>query len=107
MAIRLSNKQRILLEDIQASETHEHNGKKVPLYIEHITDEVQYSFNSKAERRRWLENMEERGLILIDKGYFLRLADKGAEALAAGPAATRRDFLAEEAERQRREEEEA
>jgi hypothetical protein len=101
MSIRISNKQRIVLEDIDAAEQHVYQGKKVPLYIEHITDEVQFSFNSERERARWLEAMEARSLIVIERGCFLRLADMGRDALKIGQKATRRDFQAEESARQK------
>lgn len=93
--IRISNKQRVVLEDIQASEP-------LPLYVENITDEVQFSWDSEAERKRWLKNLEARDLLRIEKGCFLRITDRGRDALKAGCFATRRDFQAEELARQKK-----
>jgi CTP-dependent riboflavin kinase len=98
---RISNKQRIVLEDILASEATAYNGKPIPLYIEHILAEVQFSWNSEAERQRWLENLEARDLLRIEKGHFLRLTDRGRKALEVGGPAKRRDFQAEERARQK------
>lgn len=100
--IRISNKQRIVLEDIQASETQSYNGKTVPLYIEHISREVQFSWNLESDRKRWLENLEARGLLRIEKGSFLRLTDCGRDAIKVGGPATRRDYEAEELARQKK-----
>jgi len=100
--IRISNKQRIVLEDIQASEMSQYNGKAVPLYIESIPDEVQFSWNSEAERKRWLESLEARDLLRIEKGSFLRITDRGREAIKVGGPAKRRDFQAEELARQKK-----
>lgn len=100
--IRISNKQRIVLEDIQASEASQYNGRAIPLYIESIPDEVQFSWNSETERMRWLESLEARDLLRIEKGSFLRITDRGREAIKVGGPAKRRNFQAEELARQRR-----
>ncbi len=100
--IRISNNQRIVLEDIQASEESQYNGKNIPLYIESIPDEVQFSWNSEAERKRWLENLEARGLLRIENGSFLRITDRGREAIKVGGPAKRRDFQVEELARQKK-----
>lgn len=100
--IRISNKQRIVLEDIQASEMYEYNGKPVPLYIEAIPEEVQFSWDTEAERKRWLEKLEARDLLRIEKGSFLRITDRGREAIKVGGPAKRRDFQAEEIARQKK-----
>jgi len=94
MSLRLSNKQRIVLEDIESAP----GGL---LYINNITTEVHYSWRTESERRRWLESLQSRSLIEIDRGMFLRLTLKGSGALKAGDRATRRDFQAEEVARQK------
>jgi hypothetical protein len=92
---RLSNLQRVALEDIAASEDSAVNGVSIPLYSEHLSREIRLGFNTVSEERRWLANLEARGFIKIHNNCFLRLTEAGRLALAGYPPAVRRDFHAE------------
>ena len=56
----------------------------VCMYIEHLPR--QHSFNSERERERFLDNLERRGLISINRKCFIRLTDAGAAVVRSKPA---------------------
>lgn len=80
---RLSDKQRDFLEQVAASEMPTDNFPEgLPLYISHTF--MQFKFNTEGERRRWLENLEKRGLISLrgHGGCFVRLTDAARAVIA-------------------------
>lgn len=49
-----------------------------------------WAFRSEGEATRWLENLQSRGLLTIEKTHFVRITDAGKQAIAAF-AATRQE----------------
>lgn len=45
-----------------------------------------WGFMSEGEARRWLQNLQSRGLLVIEKECFVRITDAGKEALVAAKA---------------------
>ena len=82
-AARLSAKQREFLEDVATSETPTYNFPEgLPFYMGHLF--MEFCFNTEGERRRWVDNIEARGLIKRTRGggCFVRLTDAGRAAIA-------------------------
>lgn len=42
-----------------------------------------WGFRSEGEAARWLENLQSRGLLTIEKTHFVRITDAGKQAIAA------------------------
>lgn len=45
-----------------------------------------WGFRSEGDATRWLENLQARGLLKLDKRDFVRITDAGKQALAAAQA---------------------
>lgn len=100
--MKLSNTQLCALEDIAAAELMGVTPGSGTLYAPTgFTETVHYFFNSSAHQQRWLKSLESRGLIVIDRGTFLRLTDMSRQYLKKAPKANRRDYHKEAAERER------
>lgn len=84
--MRLSAKQRDFLEKVAVHETPTyHFPEGLPLYVSHTF--MEFSFNTEGDRSRWLENLEQRGLISRSgpSACFIRLTDSGRAAIAKVP----------------------
>ena len=77
--MKLSPKQRGFLKEIseRVMEGFEHNMPM--LYVPHWS-RYEY-FTSWAELKRWLLNMEDRGLITIENDHFARITKLGLEQI--------------------------
>ena len=83
MTVRLSPRQRKVLAAVNAAcepvqLRHGEPDRVVPLYIDHVPE----LFFSEREREKFLENLESRGLVRIDRRYFIYATDKGRKFLA-------------------------
>lgn len=82
---KLGKRQRVILASIANACTPRciHPGESlmvIPLCTTHLPD----IFKGNGERRRFLENLERRGFIAIERRNFLRITDKGYFLLNGG-----------------------
>lgn len=84
MKWRISERQKLVLRTIELANVpvQLHNDEQervIPLYIDHVPS---HCFWSESELQRFLKNLEKRGLIRIEKRFFLYLTDAGRAALS-------------------------
>lgn len=70
--MKLSQRQMDVLRALEGTNEPD----TVCVYIERLPR--QQSFNSERDRERFLDNLERRGLISINRKWFIRLTDEGA-----------------------------
>lgn len=87
--VRLSARQREVLELVEAAcrpveLKYGEPERIIPLYIDHLPD----LFFTNSERRRFIENLESRGLLRIDRGIFIYITEAGKSALTPPDSGT-------------------
>lgn len=85
--VRLSKRQRDVLEtiDYNTAPSPYCEGKVVPVSVGQLGNTYQHDFWYENEFRRFLENLESRGFIRIEKREFIYITDAGKEAIGAAP----------------------
>ena len=85
--VRLSSRQREVLDVIEFNcrpvnvGRVESDSRVIPVYMGHLGNMFQHCFWYERELRRFLENLESRGLITIEKREFIYITDEGRRAL--------------------------
>jgi hypothetical protein len=85
---RISDKQRRALELIEFAcrpqyilDVFDKEKRVIPFYSENL---MPHYFNTWSERQRFIENLQKRGFIRIERSCFLYITDEGKELVTKG-----------------------